>query len=147
MQHCCGYGIGLPLQLWLSPSPGTSMCCLKKKKKKRTTQRICIILLFLLFGLYSWHVEVPRPGIELMHLFVLTSSLIYCATGKLPVWDCYVYPLKRNWDSVLSLNCYFLIFPLFLCSLTSLKITETCSRASFVARLRSQNGLGQNCFT
>ena len=45
-----------------------------------------------------------------------------------------------------SLNYRFLTaFPLFLHSLTSLRklITETCSRVSIVARLTSQNGLGQ----
>ena len=48
---------------------------------------------------------------------------------------------------LLSLNyCFLTAFPLFLCSLTSLKtiITETCSRASLVMRLRSQNAWGQN---
>ena len=60
--------------------------------------------------------------------------------------DYYVYPSRRSWDSVLLLSyCFLPDFPLFLHPLTSLTIMnyEACSRASIVARLRSQNGLGQ----
>lgn len=61
----------------------------------------------------------------------------------------YTHPLRRNQDSTLSLHCYLTAFSLFLPSFIYLSslITETCSRASIVARLRSQNGLGQNNFS
>ena len=44
----------------------------------------------------------------------------------------------------LLFDCLFSVLA-FLCSLRS-PITETCSRTSTVARLRSQNGLGRNGF-
>ena len=54
--------------------------------------------------------------------------------------------LKKELRPLLSPNCCFLTaFPLFLHSFVRLRsvITESCSRASTVARLRSQNGLSE----
>ena len=58
----------------------------------------------------------------------------------------YVCPLRRNQDSVSSLNyCFLTVFPLFLHSLASLKITDYWDlfKGKIMARFRSQNGFGK----
>ena len=86
-----------------------------------------------------------RHEIITLHLRRVLSS---CKTQRY-MSDCQVYPLRRTWDSVSSLNyCFLTAFPLFLHSLTSLKIINYWAllRSPTVLRLRSQNGLGQNDF-
>ena len=60
----------------------------------------------------------------------------------------YVYPLRNQdpapKDALLFLDCSSLVSAFLSLRLL---ITETCSRGSVVARLRSQNGLGQNGFS
>lgn len=58
------------------------------------------------------------------------------------VSKCNIYPLRRNWDCVLSLNyCFLSAVPLFLhLGPLRLLIKETCSRAIIVAKLGPQNG-------
>ena len=59
--------------------------------KKRTFCCLCtcvrvllLLLLFLLmFWLHLWHMEVPRPGINLCHSCGNTRSLTHCATAEL----------------------------------------------------------------
>ena len=71
-------------------------------------------------------------------LFHLSSVLSLCRTQRC-VSDSDTYPLRRSLDSVLLLNYCFLSAFHFFVPQRSLS-TETCSRASIVARLRSQNG-------
>ena len=53
--------------------------------------------------------------------------------------------LKKELRPFLSPNCFLTAFPLFLHSFVPLRsvITESCSRASTVARLRPKNGLSK----
>ena len=37
--HCCGYGIGWQLQLWFTPSLGTSICCRCSPKKAKSKKK------------------------------------------------------------------------------------------------------------
>ena len=76
-----------------------------------------------------------RSVVTLLHL---SSVLSLCRTQRC-VSDSDTYPLRRNLDSVLLLNYCFLNAFRFFVPQRSLS-TETCSRASIVARLRSQNG-------
>ena len=51
-----------------------------------------------------------------------------------------LYPLRRNWNPALSLQCRLSVFFLFLHVLVPSRwlITEICARVSVVATLRSQ---------
>ena len=71
-------------------------------------------------------------------LFHLSRVLSLYRTQRC-VLDCDTYPLRRSLDSVLLLSHCFLSAFHFFVPQRSLS-TETCSRASIVARLRSQNG-------
>ena len=60
-----------------------------------------------------------------------------------------IWATSEAQDSALSLHYCLTAFSLFLYSFVSLRsfITKTCSRASIITRLRSQNGIGQNGFS
>ena len=69
----------------------------------------------------------------------------FCTAGRFFT----IWATSEAQDSALSLPYCSTAFSLFLHSFVSLRsfITKTCSRASIIPRLRSQNSIGQNGFS
>ena len=92
------------------------------------------------------------------HLYWSIIALQWCVSFCfITKWISYTYQryivMRTPWGGTRALlyHCTIVSLPFFLClhSFVPLRslISETCSRASIAARLRSQNGLGQNGFS